>query len=111
MLELIATIILIIGLIGMTVVVFRKIPVLAKLSLQEIEPGPLSKLKEKVKNNGALKVFSSEILLQKILSKIRFLAWKADRKTDTWLTKSRQRSLEKKNKFSDDFWKKIRRGK
>ena len=112
MLELIAAIILIIGLIGMAVVVFRKIPVLVELPPQEIEgSGALGKLKNKIRNNGTLESFSGEILLQKILSKIRILTLKTDEKTDSWLTKLRQRSLEKKKKFSDDYWKRIRRGK
>lgn len=112
MVELITTIILFIGLIGMSVVIIRKIPVLAEFSPKEIEGGgTLEKLKEKIKNNGTLKSFSIEILLQKILSKFRILTLKTECKTGAWLTKLRQKSIEKKNKFSNDYWKKIRRGK
>lgn len=112
MIELITTIILFIGLIGMAVILFRKIPLLTELSPEEIkEPGAFGKIKEKIKNNGTLKSFSGELLLQKLLSKIRILTLKTDKKTDSWLTKLRQRSLEKKKKFSDDYWKRIRGGK
>lgn len=112
MVELITTIILFIGLIGMSVVIVRKIPVLAEFSPKEIEGGgTLEKLKEKIKNNGTLKSFSIEILLQKVLSKVRILTLKTECKTGTWLTKLRQKSIEKKNKFSNDYWKKIKRGK
>jgi len=110
MLELTAAIILIIGLIGMAVVIFRKIPVLVELPPQEIEkPGALGKLKDKIRNNGTLESFSGEILLQKLLSKVRVLTLKTDEKTDSWLTKLRQRSLEKRKKFSADYWKKLKR--
>jgi len=109
MLELIAAIILIIGLIGVAVVIFRKIPVLVGLPLQEIEKSMvLGELKDKIRNNGTLKSFSGEILLQKLLSKIRVLTLKTDKKTDSWLIKLRQRSLEKKKKFSADYWKKLK---
>lgn len=103
MLELIATIILIIGLIGMTVVVFRKIPVLVGLPPQEIEGSrALGKLRNKIRNNGTIKSFSLLLLLQRILSGIRVLTLRTEKKL-------RQKSIE--NKFSDDYWKRIRRGK
>lgn len=109
MVELIATIILGISLIGMGLILIRKIPVLSELSPQKIEgPGILGKLKDKVKSNGALKTFSGEVLLQKILSKIRIITLKTDKRTSTWLTRLRQKSLKKKNNFSDDYWKKIK---
>jgi len=107
--ELIAAIILIIGLIGVAVIIFRKIPVLVGLPLQEIEKSRvLGELKDKIRNNGTLESFSGEILLQKLLSKIRVLTLKTDKKTDSWLTKLRQRSLEKKKKFPADYWKKLK---
>ena len=110
MVELIVTIILFIGFIGMGVILFRRIPVLAELSLPEIKkPGVLEKLREKIKNNGTLKPISGELLLQRILSKIRILTLRTDKKTNTWLKKLQQRSLKKKSKFSNDYWKKIRR--
>ncbi len=112
MVELIAAIILFIGLIGMSVIIIRKIPVLAELSTQEIkEEGTLEKLKEKIKNNGTIKSFSGEILLQKILSKIRILTLKTENKTGAWLAKLRQKSIEKKNRFSEDYWQKLKRRK
>ena len=109
---LIAIIILLIGLIGMSVIIVRKIPVLAELAPEEISSlGTLAKIKKKIKNSGTLKYISSGMLLQKVLSKIRVLTLKADNKTGTWLMKLRQKTLESKNKFSDDYWKKIRRKK
>lgn len=109
MAELIATIILFIGLIGMAIILLWKIPVLAELSPKEIKgPGVFGVIKNKIENKELLKTFSGEILLQKILSKFRILTLKTENKTNTWLGKLRQRSLGKKKKFSDDYWKKIR---
>jgi len=112
MIELIAIIILLLGLIGMSIIIVRKIPVLVDLAPEKIGgPGILRKIKDKVKSNGTLKSFSAEILLQKALSKIRVLSLRADRQTCDWLAKLRQNAIEKKKKFSEDYWKKIRKGK
>ncbi len=109
MIVLIATIIFFIGFIGMSVIVIKKIPVLNGLSEVDIvKPGVLSKLKHKIKNNGTVKSFSKELLLQKILSKFRILTLRTDKKTSNLLAKLRQKSLENKKKFSDDYWKRIR---
>ena len=107
MMGLIFTITTLVGLIGMGVILVRKIPVLAKTSVKA-GPGVLGKLKERVKSNGTLKGFSGETLLLKILSRVRVLTLKTENKTGSWLGKLRQRSLEKKRKFSDDYWKKLR---
>ena len=105
MIELIAIIILLTGFIGMGVMIFRKIPVLIELSPEEInEPGTFKKIKESIKNNGTLKYIFSGVFLQNILSKIRILTLKAENSL-------RQKALENKNKFSEDYWKKIKRGK
>ena len=112
MIELFAIVILIIGLMGMSVIIVRKVPVLTELSAQEIRgPGVFGRLKDKIKNNGALKTFSGELLLQKILSKIRILTLRTDNKTSSWLMKLRQKSAKKKSNFSADYWKKIKKGK
>ena len=112
MLELFAIIILFIGLIGMGIIMARKLPVLAELSTEKIGGlGSLEGIKRKVKKLNLLKVSFGEILLQKTLSKIRVLTLKTDSKTSAWLSKLRQRSIKKKESFSDDYWKKIRRKK
>ncbi|MBZ9577908.1 hypothetical protein KJA13_02620 [Patescibacteria group bacterium] len=103
MLELIATIILLVGLIGMAIIIFQKIPVLTELLTQEVEkPGVLDRLKHKIRNNGTIKSFSPLLLLQRILSGIRVLILRTEKKL-------RQKSIE--NKFSDDYWKRIRKEK
>jgi len=113
MLELIILIIFLIGLIGMSVIIFRKIPVLTELPETEVKrPRIFRRLGYKIKNNGVVKSFSSkELLLQKALSKFRVLTLRTDKKTSNLLAKLRQKSIENKKKFSEDYWKRIRGGK
>ncbi len=111
MITLIATIIFFVSIIGMGIIIIRKIPVLVELSPQEIEPGHLKGFREKIKNNRTLRFFSGELLLQKMLSGIKVLTLRTGNKTSAWLANSRRRSLDKKDKFSDDYWRRIKRGK
>ena len=109
MIGLTALVIFLISLTGIGVIVIRKIPILAELPLEKIEKnGTLGKIKEKIKGN---EVFSVEIILQEVLSRIRILTLRTENKTAIWLAKLRQKSVNrKKNKFSDDYWRKIKRG-
>lgn len=111
--ELIATIFLLSGFIGMGIIIVRKISILKELP--EIIEEPLAnnfwlKLKEKIKNTPCLKSFSFEVYLQKMLSKIRVLFLKADNKTFNWLQKLKKRSQKVKIKEKDDsYWKEIKK--
>ena len=110
--ELIATIILFGSLLGMVVILFRKIPVLVKLP--EVLPQKVAcpiflKLKEKIKILNPFKSFSYEIFLQKILSKIRILSLKTDNKTFNWLQKLREKSKRKKIKENDNYWEELKK--
>lgn len=96
--EIIALIIFLIGFIGTVVVIRRKIPVLANLVVEEIEP--------KIKLNGS---FSLKRFLKRTLSKFRIITLKTENKTSNLLFKLRQKSIEEKNKFSEDYWKKVKR--
>jgi len=110
MLEPLAIIVLFIGLIGMSVIILRKIPVLAKLQTQETENLKiLETIKGKIKAVKGNSSFSGNILLQKMLSKIRVLILRTDSKTSAWLVNLRQKSLKNKKNFSDDYWEKIKR--
>jgi len=93
----------------MVVIIFRKIPALAELSVQK-RKGVLREAKNKIKENGLLETVKGEKLLQSVLSKIRILTLKTENKTGDWLRKLHQRSLKRKNtdKFSDDYWRKLR---
>lgn len=104
---LITTIILIFSLFGIGVILFRKIPVLVELPEVIEKPKEekfISKLKEKIKGLSIIKSFSSEIILQKILSKVRILTLKADNKTFNWIQKLREKYKKKKIKENDNYW-------
>ena len=102
---------LFVGLIGMGVIVVRKIPVLAELSPQETRSSSLKGLKKKIQNNKALKKFFGELLLQKVLSKVKVLTLKTESRTSSWLINSRRRSFKKRGKFTGDYWKEVRKKK
>ena len=111
--ELIAIIILLCSVVGIGVIIFRKIPVLVELpevsprKKRQKVPGFFQKGIEKIKKIGPFKSFSFEIFLQKLLSKIRILTLKTDNKTSNWLQKLREKS--KKEKENDDYWQEIKK--
>lgn len=113
MAELIATIVLFSGLIGMGAILFRKILVLVQLPETPTGPGfrdKILKIARKFRNLKFFKIFkisSSEILLQKILSKIKILTLKMEGKTECWLQKLRKKSQTKTE--NDQYWQKIKK--
>jgi len=89
--------------------ILRKIPALAELSVRPNEGRRFfERVRDSLQNNKKLKSISSEIFLQKLLSRLRILILKFDNKTSSWLMKLRQKSSEKKNGFSEDYWKKLK---
>jgi len=115
MTEIISLSISFISFLGLIIFILRKIPVLAQLSIVEDKSyqkdGIILRivlfLKEKTKNiKNFLKSIPFEIILQKILSKIRILALKIENKIASWLSVLRKKSIEKKN-FSENYWKKL----
>ena len=113
MIVLTAIIIFFIGFIGMSIIIIKKIPALVELPETEIKRSMVfRRFRQKIKNNGTVKsFFSKELLMQKMLSKFRILTLKTDKKTSNLLVKLRQKSIENKKKFSEDYWKRIRGGK
>ncbi len=109
--ELVAQIILVFSLLGIGAILFRKIPVLAELP--EITPKREEKLsakaKKKIQEFNPFKSFSSEIFLQKLLSRLRILTLKTDNKTSGWLQKLREKSQRKKNLENDNYWEEIKK--
>jgi branched-subunit amino acid permease len=108
MFQIIALIIFLVSFVGMGVIIYRKIPVLVALVPEKVKAASLDEIKEKIKRNGS---FSIKKLLEKILSKFRVLTLKTEYKTNNLLVKLRQKSIEEKNKFSEDYWKKVKRKK
>lgn len=107
MLELFLILILLSSAIAMAVMMLIKTPVLVKLKNVEIDP--LQGIKQRGKK--FFRLFSRERLLYKILSKFKVLILKTENKTSMLLANLRQKSIEEKSKFSDDYWKKLKRKK
>jgi hypothetical protein len=109
--EIAAQIILVCSLIGIGVIIFRKIPVLVKLPEvlpQKEESKLFLRLKEKIKILNPLKSFSYEIFLQKILSKVKILSLKAENKSSNWLKRLRMKAKIRKN-LDPDYWEEIKK--
>ena len=100
MYELIAIIILIGSILGILIILLRKIPALVELPevVGRPQKGNLGlKLKKKVGS-----VFPKEIILQKTLSRFRILMLKIEKKTDDLLQKLRKKSKEKQKTNDND---------
>ena len=110
--NLITLLVFISSLFGTILLVIRKIPILVELP-ESSEVLPKEKfylrLKAKIKNIPGLRFFSSDIFLQKILSKIRVLSLKTDSKTFNWLQKLRKKSQENKIEENDNYWEEIKK--
>jgi len=108
--ELIAIIILLCSVVGMGVIIFRKIPLLVELPAVLSEKGePFSlKLKKKIKELLPFKNFSYEVFLQKLISKIRILSLKTDSQTFNWLQKLKERTKKEKLE-NDNYWEKLKK--
>ena len=113
MANLIAIIILTGSLLGMSVILFKKIPILA--GLPEISPETrepiVLKIKDAIKNLPGIRNFSYTILLQKILSKIRILTLKTENQTGNWLEKLRRKSNQKNNFSNEEYWEELKKAK
>lgn len=82
----------------MYLIIRNKIPALLELSVDQAKP--IIKTEKKINNN---------LILQKILSRIRILVLKTDNKTGEWMKKLRNKAKENKVKFSEDYWKKLKK--
>lgn len=111
--EIITEIILFCSLLGMGIIILRKIPVLSELPEIPVDrinwKDILLNLKERIKNLSPFKSFSHEVFLQKILSKIRILSLKSENKIGSWLQKLRERAQKKKNLENDSYWEEVKK--
>lgn len=112
MAELIAKIVLGGSLIGIGAILVRKTPILVGIPETEIEKfdwktfflKPLNWIKN-------LKIFSSNLILQKILSKVKILTLIIGRKTENKLQKLRKEAKRKKDRESDNYWEELKKAK
>jgi hypothetical protein len=98
---------------GLIVFIYRKIPALKSISINPaIIPGEslLSSVKNKISVVPGLKNFSLEMILHRIISKIRIFSLKTDQKTFSWLQKLREKN--QKNRMENpNYWEEIEKGK
>lgn len=109
MIGLIAATILIGSALGIFVILFRKIPILIEAP-KTIEKPLLTdwwqRLKENIKNLPPLKSLSSEIFIQKVLSKTRILTLRIENKIANYLQKLREKAQKKHN---DNYWQELKK--
>ena len=105
MAELISLSIFFISAVGIFVIVLRKAPVLSRMPAERINREKIiSAIKYK-----AMKDFSVELFLQKFLSKSRVVVLKVENKIGHWLNRLRQKDIERKNSFTEDYWTKLKK--
>ncbi len=109
--EFLAQIVLIFSLAGIIIIIFRKIPALVALpEVLSQKKTPISlRMREKIRQFNPFKNFSSDLFLQKLLSKIRILTLKTENKTFSWLQKLREKT--QKKKLEDNYWEEIKKDK
>ncbi len=110
MANLIAPILFVLGILGVIVIILRKMPVL--VSLPENQKNPRADLveltKSKLGNFPFIKSFSYDFFLQKILSKLRVLILKSENVISLWLSQLRERSSKRTENFQGGYWKKLK---
>lgn len=110
MTELIALIILIGSFSGIAIILFRKIPILSTLPEFDIQPETAtSKLTKRIRDIKPLKDFSYEVFLQRMLTKVRILSLRTDKKTFVWLQKLRENAQKKKISENDNYWQEVKK--
>ena len=111
MLELILIIVFLGSLVGIGVVIIRKIPVLLERSeiIRESQTkNIISVVRKKIKNNSLFNSFFYETFLQKLLSRIKILTLRTETKIDSSLQGLRKKSQKRKKEISDDYWKDLK---
>ncbi len=112
MVEIILAIILFVSLLGLCVILSRKIPVLTGLPEAPKSGEPLAvRLRKQVQTLPGSDTINYELYLQKLLSRIRVLTMKTEQKTGIWLEKLRKRNNQKVNHKKDSYWEELKRAK
>ena len=115
MVELILLIIVLVSLLGMGLILYRKIPALVNLPEASEDLPRFSEIVKKARERsreGAKKIsggrLDHELYLQKILSKIRILTLKTENKTAFWLERLRRK---RNNQDQQDYWQELKKAK
>jgi hypothetical protein len=108
--DIIALVVLIVSFFSLSFLIFKKIPALKAMPEPEaifLKKELKKKIREKTKEVIKERSTSLEATLHKVLSKIRIFSLKIDKKMSDWITKLRERSLER-TKGLDSYWKEIK---
>jgi len=110
---LISIVVLFLSLLGMAVILLRKIPALCELSEQDLHFGNslTVKIRGGIKKVPVIKNFSYDLYLQKVLSRIRILTLRTESKTGSWLERLRQKNCKKNNTNNDSYWDTLKKAK
>jgi len=112
--ELIAQIFLVSGILGIVIIIFRKLPLLASLPIAQKEPSLVVKegfgltTRRWLAGIPIFKSFSIDAYFQKILLKIRILTLKLENKISSKLQALRTKSQEKQNS-NDNYWEDLKK--
>ena len=112
MLESLLTISCFVGFLGMVVIVWQKIPLIAGLPETFSEEERIkffAVIKEKIRKNPSFKKFVPEIFLQKILFKTRILLLRIEGKVAGRLQKLREKAKRKESGSGDDYWEELKK--
>jgi hypothetical protein len=108
--ELIPLIVLIFSFLGLIFLILRKVPELKQMPEPELlflKKDLRKRIKDKTKEVLKENSNTLEGVLHKLLSKIRILSLRVDKRVSDWIIKLRNRSLER-TKDLDTYWKGIR---
>lgn len=108
--DLIALIVLVLSFSGLAILVSRKVPELKAMPEPEVvflKKELRKKIKDKTKEVLKERSNSLESFLHKLLSKVRILSLKVDKKVSDWIVRLRRRSVDR-TKGIDTYWKEIK---
>jgi len=108
--ELIPLIVLILSFLGLIFLILKKVPELKQMpepELSFLKKDLRKRIKDKTKEVLKENSNTLEGVLHKLLSKIRILSLRVDKRVSDWIIKLRNRSLER-TKGLDNYWKGIR---
>jgi hypothetical protein len=106
MLITIAIIFFVLSVSGMAILAYRKG---SEVAMFVPNPDPEPSTIINLKNKLGSKLIPSELFWQKFLSKIRILVLKTDNKTSEWMRRLREKSVQNKTKFAENYWEKLKK--
>ena len=107
-LEIISIISLVLGILGMGAIIFRKLPAVASFSPLPVQGGGLiSNIKKRSGRFLPIKNFSYELFLEKFLRRLRIFILRLEGFIFFYLQRLKEKQ-KKKNAKKDNYWKEIK---